>query len=332
MLNSVSVSDTLFDMNKLPLILSLVLAACATQPPAPPPAPEPAPRPLYQVQPPMRPISDQTNLNGSRPTRNEIGNMLRQQNEAALVLPNLNCFVGATCEYWYTPDGPPYLILMEEGNKTDIQLQPGEIVTSIRSPGKQVRIPYEKMYFGSGANRTERISFMPRVRNAVSYITIGTDRRVYDLRVETHRAGSGKQHIAVRWRYPDDVATAMNSGQPFDAAIDRTTGMDSRTRWCGYQITAPNVPFAPVATPDGQPGVCDDGKVTTINFEVGTLDGGGPTVYTVRDGVRYPVQYEQVNSTYQIAGGIHQHLLLSLGAYEIDIFRNETNSQNGPRS
>jgi type IV secretion system protein TrbG len=310
-------------MNKIILTLPVLLAACATQPPVTETEP-PAPRPLYTAQAlqvPHQTMPGGTMPDGKRPSRAEIGKMLKDQNEAALVLPNLNCFVGAACEYWYTPDGPPYLVMMEEGNKTDVQLQPGEIVTSIRSPGKQVRIPYEKMSFGTGPNRTERISFMPRVKGAVSYISIGTDRRVYDLRVETHKAGSGQQHIIVKWRYPDDVAAALNAGQPFDAAIDRTTGMDSRTRWCGYQIAAPNVPFAPVPTPDGQPPVCDDGKVTVINFDVGVLDGGGPTVYTVRDGIRYPVQYEQSNSTYHIAGGVHQQLLLSLGAYEVTIMR-----------
>jgi hypothetical protein len=306
------------------LAVPVALGACATQPQAPAPVAEaPAPTRTYTAadfKVPPRPMRYTDMPDGKRPSRAEIGKLLKEQNEAALVLPSLNCFEGAACTYWFTPDQPPYLVLMEEGNKTDIQLQPGEIVTSIRSPGKQVRIPYEKMHFGTGPNRTERISFMPRVRNAVSYITIGTDRRAYDLRVETHKAGSGRQHILVKWRYPEDAAAALNAGQPIDTAVDRTTGLDTRTRWCGYQVAAPNVPFAPVPTPDQQPPVCDDGQVTVVNFEVGALDGGGPSVYTVRDGVRYEIQYEQVNSTYRVSG-VHQHLLLALGAYEVDVVR-----------
>jgi type IV secretion system protein VirB9 len=304
------------------LILPVLLAACATQPPATVEAP-PAPQPVYTAQnlqvPQRLPAGPDTPE--ERLTRAEIGKMLKDQNEARLELPNLNCFEGAACEYWFKSEGPPYLVIMEEGNKTDIELQRGEISVSISSPGKQVRIPYEKKFAGAGANRIERISFMPRVKNATQYISIGTDKgRFYDLRVETTKAGSGKQHILVRWRYPDDVAANLNAGQPLDAAIDRTTGLDSRTRWCGYQIAAPNVPFAPVRTPDDQPPVCDDGDVTIVNFEMGSLEGGGPSVYTIRDGTRYPVQYEQVNSTYRVAG-VHTHLALALGAYEVNILR-----------
>ena len=312
-------------MSKAPLLIfPLLLAACATQPPAAPePAAAPAAAPLYTAQDfkvPPQPMRYTDMPAGRRPSRAEIGKLAKERNEAALVLPSENCFEGAACTYWYTPDNPPYLVLMEEGNKTDIELQPGEISTSVRSPGKQVRIPYEKMHYGTGPNRTERISFMPRVRDAVSYVTVGTDRRAYDLRVETHKAGSGRQHIIVKWRYPEGAAAALNAGQPIAPAIDRTTGLDTRTRWCGYQVAAPNVPFAPVPTPDQQPPVCDDGEATVVNFEIGTLDGGGPTVYTVRDGVRYEVQYEQVNSTYRVSG-VHQHLLLALGAYEVDVMR-----------
>jgi type IV secretion system protein VirB9 len=306
------------------LILPVMLAACATQPPPPPPeTPVSSFRPVYtaqSLQVPPRPVGNIDTAPEKRMSRGEIGDMLKSQNEAALVLPNLNCFVGAACEYWYTPDGPPYLVMMEVGNKTDIELQPGEIVNKVSQAGKQTLIPYDKTVAGSGANRTERISFMPRVKSLSQYVTIATDRRFYNLRVETHKAGSEKQHILVRWRYPDDVAANLNSGQPFDASIDRTTGMDSHTRWCGYQISAPNVPFAPVRTPDDQPPVCDDGEVTVVNFALGTLDGGGPSVYTIRDGVRYPVQYEQVNTTYRVAG-VHTHLALALGAYEVNIMR-----------
>lgn len=314
------------------LTLPLLLAACATQPPAttetPPQAP-PAPQPVYTAQNfqvPPRPASGPDTSAEPRMTRSQIGNMLKGQAEAALVLPNLNCFVGAACEYWYTPDGPPYLVVMEVGNKTDIELQPGEIAKKVSQAGKQTLIPYDKIVSGSGANRTERISFMPRVKNLSQYVTIATDRRFYNLRIETNKAGSGRQHILVRWRYPDDVAANLNAGQPVGAAvgggIDRTTEMDTNAhgRWCGYQIAAPNVPFAPVRTPDDQPPVCDNGETTVVNFDLGALDGGGPSVHIIRDGVRYPVQYEQVNSTYRIAG-THPHLLLALGAYEVNILR-----------
>jgi type IV secretion system protein TrbG len=310
-------------MNKIILTFpAVLLAACATQPPVTETEP-PAPRPLYtaqNLQVPPRPVGGPDTPAEKRPSRGEIGVMLKDQNEAALVLPNLNCFVGAACEYWYTPDGPPYLVMMEVGNKTDVELQPGEIVNKVSQAGRQTLIPYDKTFAGSGANRVERVTFMPRVKGLSQYVTIATDRRYYNLRVETNKAGSGKQHILVRWRYPDTVAANLNSGQPLDAAIDRTTGLDSRTRWCGYQIAAPNVSFAPVRTPDDQPAVCDDGEVTVINFELGALDGGGPSVYTIRDGVRYPVQYEQVNTTYRVAG-THDHLMLALGAYEVNIMR-----------
>lgn len=311
------------------LAVPVALGACATQPQAPAPAAEaPAPARPYTAadfkvppRPDPGPIGD---AGGRRASRSEVRKMMKDQMEQATVLPTLNCFVGAACEYWYEKDGPRYLVLMEQGDKTDVQLQPGETVKRVEQAGNKVRIPYDRYHAGPpGPDRVERIAFTPRLSGVKTNITIATDRRFYELRAETTKAGTGENHHLVKWRYIEDVIAEAN-GAPtaymHDPNTDRVTGLDARTRWCGYRIAALDVPFMPEKTADDQPPVCDDGEVTVVNFPLGALDGGGPTVHAVRDGTQFPVQYEQVDGTYRVAG-VHQHLRLSLGAYEIDIQR-----------
>ena len=304
-----------------------LLAACATDPTIPPPtatAGPPRPYTLADLHiPPTTTERVPREQPAPRPSRAQTRSWVGQANEAALDLPTLTCFQGKSCEYWYQPDAQ-YLVYMAEGNQTLVCLKPGEVVRDIVAPGAQVWIPHQPYSFGKGARRTECIAFMPRRAGLNQQISLFTNERKYDLNVETHKR---THHVEVRWRYPEDWLAALNGpaaltgGSPSEPR-DRTTELAFRDRRCAYTLDGDTPAWRPVPTADGQPPVCDDGEVTIINFTPGTLGAyGAPVLWRIADdGTRTPVQYGRMNATYRVAG-LHDHLLLGLGAQEVHIRR-----------
>ncbi|AWK86002.1 TrbG/VirB9 family P-type conjugative transfer protein [Azospirillum thermophilum] len=309
----------------VPLLALPLLAACATDgTPSDLAAEVPAPRTYTMADlriPRTQMEEERREKPAPRPSRAQTRSWVGQANEAALDLPTLTCFKGKSCEYWYQSD-LQYLVYMAEGNQTLVCLKPGEVVRDIVAPGAQVWIPHQPYSFGKGAQRTECIAFMPRRAGLNHQISIFTSERKYDLNVETHKR---THHVEVRWRYPEDYLATLN-GQPVNVPAtdrrDRTTELAYRDRRCTYTLDGDTPEWRPVPTADGQPPVCDDGEVTVINFTPGALGANGaPVLWRIgADATRIPVQYGRMNATYRVAG-IHDHLLLALGAQEVHIRR-----------
>lgn len=307
------------------LALPLLAACAADGPPADPAAENASPRTytMADLRIPATEVERQPRERlRPRPSRAQTRAWVGQANEAALDLPTLTCFKGKSCEYWYQPD-QHFLVYMAEGNQTLVCLKPGEVVRDIVAPGAQVWIPHQPYSYGRGAARTECIAFMPRRAGLNQQISVFTSERKYDLNVETHKR---VHHVEVRWRYPEDWLVALN-GQATASVVgtprsDRTTELAYRDRRCAYTLDGDTPEWRPVPTADGQPPVCDDGEVTIVNFTPGVLGAhGAPVLWRIAgDGTRMPVQYGRMNATYRVAG-IHDHLLLGLGAHEVHIRR-----------
>jgi len=313
----------------LPWLALPLLAACATEPPSAPAAgSSDSPRAYTMADlhiPPTAMEREPKEKAAARPSRAQTRHWVGQANEAALDLPTLTCFKGKSCEYWYQPD-QQFLVYMAEGNQTLVCLKPGEVVRDIVAPGAQVWIPHQPYSFGKGQRRTECIAFMPRRAGLNQQISVFTSERKYDLNVETHKR---VHHVEVRWRYPEDWLATLNgpqelAGRASSEGRDRTTELAYRNRRCTYTLDGDTPEWRPASTADGQPPVCDDGEVTVINFTPGALGAyGAPVLWRIApDGTRTPVQYGRMNATYRVAG-IHDHLLLGLGAQEIHIRRSK---------
>lgn len=310
-----------------PLFLALLplLAACATPPHPPAAADAPKPYTLADLRIPDTPAAmpRERRAPEKRPTRGQSRDAVSKANAAALELPALPCFVGKACEYWYQPDRH-FLVHMGVLNQTLVCLKPGEVIRDIVAPGAQVWIPHQPYSYGSGRARTECIAFMPRRAGLDHQISVFTDQRKYDLNVMTW---ARSHHVEVRWRYPEDVLAALNrtraDADP-DAGGDRSAGVPFQPRSCAYRIEGATPAWRPAATADGEGegAVCDDGRSTLIRFRPGVLGAyGAPTVWRLEaDGTRVPVQYGRMNATYRVAG-LHERLLLGLGAEEVTITR-----------
>ncbi len=324
----------------LPALAALALAACAAEPGAPapeptrfvepPPAPAPAYRPVSLPAPARDPPPPDAERHGPSPTPAQVRALVDGAKARSLDLPTPECFKGKACEYWYDPE-QHYLVYMAVLNQTLVRMEPGETVLDVIAPGTTVLIPHERFHFGSGAGRTELVAFMPRQAGLVQQLSILTDRRKYDLQVETF---TRTHHVEVRWRYVEDyvrqaAGAGARDGGPA-APADRVTGMAPRDRHCGYQLYGATPRWRPTRTPDGQPPVCDDGEVTVVNFPVGLGAIGAPNLWRVTaEGARTPVQYGKVNSTYRVAG-VHHHLVLELDGEVVELVREGDGKAGAP--
>ncbi|MFM2045785.1 MAG: hypothetical protein RLY86_4361, partial [Pseudomonadota bacterium] len=282
---------------------------------------------------------------GERPPPPPTGAMARAAVQAAnregLDLPTPTCFTGKTCTYWYHPD-KQFRVYMAQDNQTLACLKPGERVLNVVAPGEQVWLPHAVYGYGPEGARTECVAFMPRRAGLKHQVSIFTDRRKYDLDVQTW---TQTHHVEVRWKYPEDVLAALNGGAApseavgvgvraggAEAAVQRPTAIgpglmrQSRSvlRHCAYALSGDTPPWHPVPTADGQPPVCDDGAVTVIHLPGGALGGQGmPAVWRLDDrGDALPVQAQRIGDTLQVAG-VFPRLLLGLEGASVHITRRQ---------
>jgi type IV secretion system protein TrbG len=251
-----------------------------------------------------------------RPTREQSHQMTAAANEAALDLPQLSCFQGKICEYWYEPH-KQYAVYVGYANQTLVCMEPGENVLEVVVPGQQTYLRHETYAYG-GKNGAQCVALMATKAGLDVQVSIFTDRRKYDLNVTTFKR---TKHVEVRWHHAEQYLAQINGNVP--VLKPGIPGVDApRDRYCGYEISGAQPPWLPTKTLDGQPPVCDDGEVTIINFKHGTLGPyDSPALWRINErGERTMVQYGKVNSTYRVSG-IHDHLLLAIGASEVNIRR-----------
>lgn len=324
---------------------TLALSACATQPGEPVVSDQPQhqPRspvsltdvviPESSVQSAPAPALSMT-MSNERTTEKESLNAVASSRTESIVLPTLSCFDGGTCEYWYQKN-KPYRVNVAIGDVTLVCLRPGEVHQETVIGGKQEWVANDTHWYEDESGKRECVSLFPKGKPEDQgydgwILTAGDENgpgRKYSLDIRVYGSKQRKyKHREVMWRYPEDEVNRLNGIVPEVRSLgerDRTTGMHPRERNCSYEMTGSTAAWRPVPTHDRQPPVCDDGQITILNFRPGVLGPyQSPSLQRVVNGVRLPVDYRRYNSTYHVAG-LHDELLLSIGAEEITIKRNQ---------
>lgn len=309
----------------------LALSACATQPGEPSVLDQPqlrAPVTLrdLKIPPPQTDNLPANQTNSERPTEREAMRAVEEANADAMVLPTLSCFSGSTCQYWFENDRP-FRVNLAVGDLTFVCVKPGETILDTVVPGAQEWVHNANYSHGHKGQKRQCVGLMARgmIKGGIQ-AAIMTPDRMYQLDLQTYRSKKQK-HFRVLWQYPEDELARLNGTVPETASAadgrDRTTGMHPRQRYCGYELSGGTPAWRPVPTSDGQPPVCDDGEVTIINFRPGVLGAyQSPSLQRLVGGVRKPLDYRQHNATY-IVPSIHDNLLLSIGAEEVEIRRKQ---------
>ena len=152
------------------------------------------------------------------------------------------------------------------GTSTMIELQPDEKIETL-ALGDSIAWKVEP-------NRKGDIIFVKPVdKNAISNLNVVTDKRIYSFLLRSNTRSPGGQIYAVRFRFPDDEASAKLLAEAKQRAANpnlKDLNIANANSDYGYKGSSVNKPVA----------VFDDGTKTWFRFE-----GETPTIYIV-DGER----------------------------------------------
>ena len=152
------------------------------------------------------------------------------------------------------------------GTSTMIELQPDEKIETL-ALGDSIAWKVEP-------NRKGDIIFVkPVEKNAQSNLNVVTDKRIYSFLLRSNTRSPGGQIYAVRFRFPDDDASAKLLAEAKQRAANpnlKDLNIANANSDYGYKGSSVNKPVA----------VFDDGTKTWFRFE-----GETPTIYIV-DGER----------------------------------------------
>ncbi len=251
----------------------------------------------------------------------------RQANKDGLVVPNPRDFIGAhytppyVKDFWYEVYAAAGDGQRQPPNQTDIELQPGEVLYSIAAPDNALW-SITSSYYGEGAERTYVVHAKPRRPHVSMQTTLLTDRRKYTLNLRSFRTD---KHVMVSWSYPAEELAAVNAKLAADRPREDGGSLHvlPACRNARYRIEGASVSWRPVATPEGLPSVCDDGRHVRINFPPNLGAIAAPALFQADsedgDNARL-VNYRILNSCY-VVDGTPRVLLLRLGADTVTLIR-----------
>lgn len=168
---------------------------------------------------------------------------------------------------------------------TDVQLKPGEQLTSSPTSGDTVRWNIAVMKSGSGVREVTHLIIKPLDEDVSTNLVVATDQRVYQLKLV-----SGTYHMpVVSWTYPEDFEEATK------LAIKRAESQESilspdRLNFA-YKISDENVSWKPVR-------VFDDGNKTFIQVPPHAKTAELPALFLIEDG-------EPLLVNYRVKGGFY---------------------------
>lgn len=302
------------------LLLSGLLAACATKQPPPeirydaedftaaaltaePPRPvqvvtipEPLPLPGQLKRLPGEP----TRAAEARPPEDRVVDA----NEAAKVEPTAAGYINAMQVYPYT-QGALYQLYTAPENVSNIALQPGEEIVAV-SAGDTVRWVIGDTMSGSGDTARAHVLVKPIATDLRTNLVITTDRRAYHLELtstpETYMA-------SVSWHYPHDELLALTRrNATAEEAADRVidTGLHIDKLRFRYAVSGDTPPWRPVR-------VFDDTNKVYIQFPARLDQGEAPPLFVVGpDGENQLVNY-RVRGRYYIVDRLFAAAELRLG-------------------
>jgi type IV secretion system protein VirB9 len=321
------------------ILVSTLLAACATSPKEPPPTisldepvqvlpapeplkpmevvavPEPLPLPaqLKPLEAPVEPVRETT----------DPQQRVAAANEAARVPPNGDGYINAV-QVWPFTDGALYQVYASPGRVTDIMLQPGEDLVSV-SAGDTVRWIVGDTTSASGAAQRVHVLVKPIRPKLKTNLVITTNRRSYLLEL---MATDETWMASVSWSYPaDQLVSLRRQAARADAAQSVAQGIPLEQLRFRYAITGDSPPWRPLRA-------FDDGEHVYIQFPTGIAQGELPPVFVVGVASDAELVNYRYRAPYYIVDRLFGAAELRLGgdkAQSVRVTRTDVVAQGGGR-
>ena len=196
---------------------------------------------------------------------------------------------------------------------TDIQLKPGEEITSPPTAGDTVRWSIAVMKSGTGLRQMTHLIIKPLDENVTTNLVVTTDQRVYQVNLV-----SGEFHMpVVSWTYPEDFEEATKLAVKRSESQEPT--LSPENLHFNYKLSGDNVPWKPVR-------VFDDGSKTFIQLSPEVKSSEAPALFLIEDGEPLLVNY-RLKGSYYIVDRVFTRAELRVGpdstvTIEVDDGRN----------
>lgn len=183
---------------------------------------------------------------------------------------------------------------------TDIQLKPGESLTTAPTAGDTVRWSVGVMKSGMPPNEVTHLIIKPLDEDIETNLVVTTDSHVYQLRLK-----SGSFHMpVVSWNYPEDFEEKMRQAIKHDESQEATIRPDD-IRF-SYDIDGDDYSWKPVR-------VFDDGLKTFIQMPKGMRVTDAPTLFLLEDGSEPLLVNYRVKGDYYIVDRLFERAELRVG-------------------
>lgn len=183
---------------------------------------------------------------------------------------------------------------------TDIQLKPGESLTTAPTAGDTVRWSVGVMKSGMIPNEVTHLIIKPLDEDIETNLVITTDSHVYQLRLR-----SGSFHMpVVSWNYPEDFEEKIRQALKRDEAQEATIRPDDLR--FSYDIDGDDYSWKPVR-------VFDDGVKTFIQMPQKMRVTDAPALFLLEDGSEPLLVNYRVKGDYYIVDRLFERAELRVG-------------------
>ncbi len=183
---------------------------------------------------------------------------------------------------------------------TDIQLKPGERITSPPTAGDTVRWTIAVMESKSGSQQTTHIILKPTETDIETNLIIATDQHIYHLALR-----SGGTHMpAVLWNYPEDNEARLQAALKKERASEATVTPENLR--FSYEISGDEVPWKPLR-------VFDDGLKTFIQMPRQVKVNEAPVLFIVEPLEEPLLVNYRVEGDYYIVDRLFENAQLVVG-------------------
>lgn len=205
---------------------------------------------------------------------------------------------GSSTVFTYRPEAV-YQVFSAPNFVTDIQLKPGENLSTAPSSGDTVRWNIAVMKSGAGERETTHLILKPLEEGVETNLIITTDQRVYQMKLK-----SSDWHMpAVSWNYPQDMQLLKEAIKEKNRREEPAGSLSSL--FFDYLISGKDYTWKPVR-------VFDDGKKTYIQMSSELSSREAPVLF-LEDGSEEVLVNYRVKGRYYIVDRLFDQAVLKVG-------------------
>ena len=258
----------------------------------PPVAPSPSPTPKLNTSQMLEKLANEVD---SLRAKNEV----IRYTSLSTQRPKASKTIGSKTCYSYQ-EGDIYELRAGVDRVTDIELQPGEDLTTPPVAGDTVRWKIGILQSGKAQAKQTHVVVKPLDTGIETNILITTSRRVYHI-----RAVAGDWYMpSIAWHYPDDEEAAL-AAAVLRSEEEEVISIPPEELRFEYEIDGDDYPWKPLR-------IFDDGLKTYIQMPKALRVSDAPALFVIEDGEPMLVNY-RVKGDYYIVDRLFEEAQLRVG-------------------